>query len=131
MAVVGRVAVAEDGRMPTARYHVAQLNELPGVPCPCGTARRAFGQIQNGPASVHLVEIKAEAERHYHQRTTEIYVILKGEGFLELDGDRVAVRPLTAVMILPGCRHRAVGPLRLLNIPVPPFDAHDEFVEPG
>ncbi len=78
---------------------------------------------------MHLVEIKADAERHHHQKTTEIYVILDGEGFLELDGERVPVRPLTAVMILPGCRHRAVGPLRLLNIPVPPFDPHDEYLD--
>ena len=115
---------------PSLRYRWAQLDRIPPVACPCGTARRAFGNLPEAPASVHLVEIKAEAERHHHQRTTEIYVVLEGEGYLELDGERLAVRPLTAVMILPGCRHRAVGPLRLLNIPVPPFDPSDEHLDP-
>jgi hypothetical protein len=41
------------------------------------------------------------------------------------------VRPLTAVFILPGCRHRAVGKLRILNIPVPAFDPEDEFEDDG
>ena len=54
-------------------------------------------------------------------------MILEGEGYLELDGERVPVRPLTAVFIRPGCRHRAVGKLRILNIPVPAFDPADEF----
>lgn len=111
------------------RYAVAQLDALPATPCPCGHARRAFGGLPDAPASVHLVDIKIDAETHHHQRTTEIYVVLEGEGFLELDGDRIPVKPLTAVMIRPGCRHRAVGTLRILNLPCPPFDPTDEFVE--
>ena len=27
------------------RYTAAQLDELPAVPCPCGTARRAFAEL--------------------------------------------------------------------------------------
>jgi hypothetical protein len=33
-------------------------------------------------------------------------------------------------MIPPGCVHRAVGNLRIINVPMPPFDPADEF-EPG
>lgn len=108
-------------------FAVAQLDELPGVPCPCGIAKRAFGDTPNTPASVHLVEIKADAERHHHLKTTEIYVVLEGTGFIEIDAQRLPVRPLSAVMIPPGSRHRAIGTLRLLNIVVPPFDPRDEF----
>lgn len=111
-------------------FAVVQLDQLPGVPCPCGTARRAFRDLPNAPASVHLVDIHADARTHHHQRTTEIYVVLEGEGELELDGQRIPVRPLTAVMIRPGCRHRAIGRLRLLNIPVPAFDPADEHLDP-
>lgn len=111
------------------RYAMVQLDQVPGVACPCGSARRAFADLPGAPASVHLVDIKVDSETHHHQRTTEIYVILEGEGFLELDGERVPVRPLSAVLIRPGCRHRAVGRLRLLNIPVPPFDPLDEFTD--
>jgi mannose-6-phosphate isomerase-like protein (cupin superfamily) len=60
---------------------------------------------------------------------TECYVILEGEGHLELDGELIPVRPLTAVMIKPGCRHRAIGPLRILNVPVPAFDPDDEHFD--
>lgn len=110
------------------RYQFIQLDSLPAIACPCGSARRGFGDVPDAPATVHLVEIKAEAETHFHRRTTEIYVILEGEGHLELDGEQVPVRPLTAILIRPGCRHRAVGRMRLLNIPIPAFDASDEFV---
>lgn len=110
------------------RYAVAQLDDVSPVPCPCGQARRAFGDASQFLASLHLVEIRTEAQTHFHQRGTEIYLVLEGEGFLELDGDRVPVRPLTAVYIRPGCRHRAIGNLRLINIPIPVFDSQDEFV---
>ena len=66
-----------------------------------------------------------------HGDTTEIYVVLEGEGFLELDGDRVPVKPLSAVMIRPGCRHRAVGRLKILNIPVPKHDDNDFYYDEG
>jgi mannose-6-phosphate isomerase-like protein (cupin superfamily) len=58
---------------------------------------------------------------------TEIYTVLEGEGHLELDGDIIPLKPLTTVMIRPGCRHRAVGQLKLLIVPMPPFDPADEY----
>ena len=60
---------------------------------------------------------------------TEIYVVLEGEGHLELDGQMIAVKPMTSVMIKPGCRHRAIGKMRILNIAVPAFDAGDEWFD--
>ena len=109
-------------------YHVAQLDALPPVACPCGQARRAFADVPGGAAaSVHLVDISAEARTHYHRRMTEIYLVLEGQGHLELDGERVPVKPMTAVYIRPGCRHRAVGRMKIINIPVPAFDPADEF----
>ena len=79
--------------------------------------------------SVHLTEISVDARTHYHKRLTETYVVLQGEGFLELDGERVPLQPLTAVTIRPGCRHRAVGNLKILNFVVPPFDPADEWFD--
>lgn len=78
---------------------------------------------------MHLVEIKADAIAHYHKKTTEIYIVLEGEGFIELDGQTVPVKPLSAVYIPPFCRHRAVGKLKILNIPIPPFDPSDEWID--
>jgi mannose-6-phosphate isomerase-like protein (cupin superfamily) len=109
-------------------YMIAQLDEVPGVPCPCGISRRAFAIPENSVATLHLVEIKKDAETHFHKKMTEIYLILEGDGFLELDGERVPVKPMTAILIKPGCRHRAIGKLRIINIPVPAFDPADEFI---
>jgi quercetin dioxygenase-like cupin family protein len=109
------------------RILVARLDALPGVACPCGTARRAFAGTEGSPASVHVVDICADSRVHYHKRQTEIYTVLEGEGVLEADGERIALAPLVSVVILPGCRHRAVGRLRILNVVIPPFDAADEF----
>jgi mannose-6-phosphate isomerase-like protein (cupin superfamily) len=110
-------------------YALAQLDEIPGTPCPCGTARRAFGHPDHPVASIHLVEISEKARVHYHQNMTEIYLILEGEGHLELDGELIPVKPLTTVMIKPGCRHRAIGNLKIINIPVPAFDPDDEHFD--
>ncbi len=111
------------------RYMIAQLDEAPGVDCPCGVARRSFGVPGNDLATVHLTDISADAETHYHKKMTEIYVILEGEGFMELDGERIPVRPLSSIFIRPGCRHRAVGRMRILNIPIPAFDPNDEWFD--
>lgn len=109
------------------RFAVAQLDELTPVPCPCGEARRAFKEPWNALASVHLTDISTDSRVHYHKKMTEIYIVLEGEGYLEADGERIPLKPLTSVMIRPGCKHRAVGNLRILNIPMPPFDPDDEF----
>ena len=110
-------------------YLIQQMDDVPGVPCPCGTSRRSFAVPGNDLATVHLVDISKDARAHYHEHMTEIYVVLSGEGHLELDGERVPVKPLTAVMIKPGCRHRAVGELHILNIAIPAFDPVDELFD--
>jgi mannose-6-phosphate isomerase-like protein (cupin superfamily) len=113
----------------SARYHISRLADLPAVECPCGEARRAFVDDPDGVASLHVVEISADARAHYHKRMTEIYYILEGSGEIELDGERHAVRPGDAILIKPGCRHRAIGRLRVLNVPVPAFDPADEWFD--
>lgn len=110
-------------------FEVVQLTELEAVRCPCGQARRGFVGVSDAPASVHMTDIAVDAKVHYHKRLTETYVVLDGEGYLELDGKRVPVKPLLAVMIKPGCRHRAVGKMRLLILVVPPFDPADEWFD--
>ena len=108
---------------------VVQLDEVPAQACPCGSARRGFVGLPGGVASLHLVEIHGEAALHHHERTTELYLVLEGTGFVDLDGERIPVRPGTAIYLPPGVRHRAVGTLRLINVPVPAFDPRDEFLD--
>jgi mannose-6-phosphate isomerase-like protein (cupin superfamily) len=111
------------------RFAIARLAEWPSVDCPCGQARRAFIDEADGVASLHVVEISADARAHYHKRMTEMYYILEGTGEIELDGERHPVRSGDAILIKPGCRHRAIGRLRVLNVPVPAFDAADEWFD--
>lgn len=111
------------------RYQIATPAELPPIACPCGETHRAFLDDPDGVASLHIVDISIDAKTHYHKRLTEIYYILEGEGEMELDGQRHAVRPGDAILIKPGCRHRAIGRLKVLNVPVPAFDPADEWFD--
>lgn len=110
-------------------YMVAQLDEIEPQTCPCGMTRRAFATADNDVATIHMVDIRTDARTHYHKKLTEIYLVLEGSGHMELDGELVPVRPMTAVFIRPGCRHRAVGRMRIVNIPVPAFDPEDEWFD--
>lgn len=122
-----RLSEDADTFMSEPRIAIAQLDEISPVPCPCGQARRAFNQPWNSLATVHLTDISKDSRRHFHKGMTEIYIVLEGEGYLEADGVKYPLKPLTAVMIRPGCVHRAVGNLRIINVPMPPFDPADEF----
>ena len=110
-------------------YLIEQLDEIPPKRCSCGFARRGFALPDNPTATVHQVDIQLDARTHYHKRLTEIYVILEGEGAMELDGQRIPVKPMTSIMIKPGCRHRAVGRMKILNIVIPSFDPADEWFD--
>jgi mannose-6-phosphate isomerase-like protein (cupin superfamily) len=110
-------------------YKVAQLDEIEAKRCPCGWTRRAFANESGAAASIHQVDIEEDARTHYHKGMTEIYLVLEGEGELELDGERIPVKPMTSVMIHPGCRHRAIGKLKIINIAIPKFDPADEWFD--
>ena len=110
-------------------YTVVHLDQIPAVPCPCGTSRRAFALDADRAATLHRVEIHEDSRTHYHKKRTEIYYVLEGLGEVELDGARFPLRPGTAVMIRPGCRHRAVGKLEFLNFVIPAFDPVDEWFD--
>ena len=108
---------------------ISHLDQVDPVRCPCGWARRAFAGSAENAASLHLVDIEKDSRAHYHKKMTEIYLVLDGEGQMELDGQLFPVLPMTAIYIPPGCRHRAIGKLRIINIPIPSFDEADEWFD--
>ena len=112
-----------------ANYMIAQLDEVSAQRCPCGFARRAFAHSPENVASLHIVDIQEDSRTHYHKRMTEMYLVLEGTGEIELDGQRFPVKPMTAIYIKPGCRHRAIGKLKIVNVPIPAFDEADEWFD--
>ena len=117
-------------RRPAAAFEHVHLPDLPPVACPCGTARRAFTDAADLPATVHLTEISIDAQPHRHAGLREVYVVLEAneDAAIELDGERRRVRVGDAILIRPGCVHRAVGAMRVLVVCVPKFDPRDEEV---
>jgi len=112
-----------------ANYMIARFDEIDAVKCPCGFAKRAFAVPDNSTATMHIVDIQADSRVHYHKKLTEIYLILEGSGQMELDGEKIPVEPFTAVFIKPGCRHRAIGKMKIVNVCIPSFDAKDEWFD--
>ena len=104
------------------------LNSLPPITCPCGTARRAFAGDDRFPGTLHLTQISREAVTHHHQSHTETYVVLdcSDDAAIELDGVRHPVARHTAVLIPPGVVHRAIGEMTVLIVCTPDFDPADE-----
>ncbi len=112
-------------------FEIEDFSEIDGVSCPCGTSKRAFFSAENQTATVHRVDISENAKTHYHKKLTEFYLILECEddAFMELDGQQYPIKPMSTVMIKPGCRHRAVGKMKIVNFAVPAFDPEDEWFD--
>lgn len=107
---------------------VAQLDEVEPKACSCGTTRRAFVSEPGRVASLHLLDVR-NAVTHFHRRATELYLVLEGEGTVELDGVAHPARPMTAFLIPAGVRHRAVGDLRAVVVALPAADDDDEYFD--
>ena len=114
-----------------APYELVDFMQLPGVACPCGTARRAFADVTDFPATIHVTEISTDARLHYHQRITETYYFLEcqPDAQMQLDQQLIPVRPGMCILIRPGTRHRAVGKMRVLIVAWPKFDPSDEWFD--
>ncbi|MEA3336380.1 MAG: cupin domain-containing protein [Chloroflexota bacterium] len=111
------------------QFQIEQMDQMSPIHCPCGLTRRAFTADPDQTATFHLLDVQEDAQVHYHKKITEIYFILEGEGFMELDGELLPVKPYSAVLIKPGCRHRAVGNLRVALTAIPAFDPQDEWFD--
>ena len=111
------------------RFAVEHFAKIPAVPCPCGLSQRAFTESGDGRATFHIVDIKKDAQLHYHKNHFEIYLILQGSGYMELDGEKIPVQEGTTIFIKEYCRHRALGEMKIVNVSVPAFDPQDEWFD--
>ncbi len=111
------------------RYEVVHMDNIQPRGCPCGITKRAFVDDPDRVASLHVVDIKLDSKLHYHKKLTEIYYVLEGQGRMELDGELIPIEQGSAILIKPGCRHRALGEIRIVNVSVPAFDPQDEWFD--
>ena len=113
------------------KWKFADFSQIPPVACPCGMARRAFKGVDEFPGTLHVTEISEDAQRHYHRKLTETYVFLEcqPDAKMELDGEQLPVKPLQAIVIPPGVRHRAIGKMKVMIIAIPEFDPNDEWFD--
>ena len=112
-------------------YEIVDFLETTGVSCPCGTARRAFTDIDDFPATIHVTEISIDARLHYHKRLTEAYYFLECDldAKMQLDEETIDVHPGMCILIRPGVRHRALGKMKVLIVVFPKFDPQDEWFD--
>jgi mannose-6-phosphate isomerase-like protein (cupin superfamily) len=112
-------------------YELIDFASLPGVPCPCGTARRGLADVDDFPGTIHLTEIVLDNQLHYHKRLTETYYFLVCEpgAKMQLNDEVLEVHPGTCIMIRPGTRHRAIGRMKVLIVVYPKFDPNDEWFD--
>ena len=113
------------------RYEIVDFAGLAGTPCPCGTARRAFADVEDFPGTIHVTEISSDAKLHYHKRLTETYYFLECEpdAKMQLDEELIPVHAGMCIMIRPRIRHRAVGKMKVLIVVLPKFDPADEWLD--
>ncbi len=89
----------------TKGYIVRRLSESPTVPCLCGESTRPLTFADTNVCNVHVTQIRDSA-KHYHKECTEVYLILKGHGQMELNDDVVDVEPGMVIYIEPMTAHK-------------------------
>lgn len=114
-----------------SRCEVIDFAQIEPVACPCGAARRALADVEDFPGTIHVTEISADAQSHYHKRLTETYFFLEcgRDAKMQLDDKLIDVRPGMCVLIRPGVRHRAIGRMKVLIVVLPKFDPEDEWFD--
>ena len=69
-------------------------------------------------------------QRHHHRRSEEIYLIVDGDGEVEVGGERRRVAAGDAILIPPGSWHEltaGASGVRLLCCCVPPYSDEDTY----
>ena len=87
---------------------------------------------ENKNSSMHLVQVRENAELHphYHKRHDEVVYVKKGSGIATLDGTRYMVKPGSILQVPAKTVHKFLNtggePFVAVSIFSPPFDGRDE-----
>lgn len=112
---------------PCKRPIFRRLSEVPQIASHCGTSRRVITRDDDVVAGLHVVQI-TDAAVHYHDRTTEIYHILQGEGTLQVGDEVFDLEPGATIYIPTGTPHGGQGDFTAIVVCIPPFDPNDQIV---
>jgi mannose-6-phosphate isomerase-like protein (cupin superfamily) len=89
------------------------------------------GTAVEGRWSTALLEIM-DSPYHYHEHTTELFVVVNGELNIIVDGENYHLMPGQSVRVLPGAAHQLQSaldtPVRVLCIDFTAFDPTDFYV---
>jgi mannose-6-phosphate isomerase-like protein (cupin superfamily) len=110
---------------------VAARDELDAFTTKDGSTIREFHHTAAQSLAEASLSPGQRTQRHQHRATEEIYVLLEGEGEMEIDGESRQVRAGDAVLIPAGAWHQiaATAELRFLCCCVPPYRDEDTFFE--
>ena len=116
---------------------VRSRDDAPPFTTKDGSTIRELLGVDHGARSQSLAEAWLEpgqaTERHYHAVSEELYVLLDGEGEMEVDGERRRVAAGDAILIAPGAWHRIAAdagvPLRFLCCCAPPYSHDDTYFD--
>jgi mannose-6-phosphate isomerase-like protein (cupin superfamily) len=98
-----------------------------------GSTIRELHHTESQSLAEATLEPGQATRRHHHRASEEIYVVTKGSGELEVDGETRRVRPGDAILIPRGCWHTlendGTSELRILCCCVPPYSDGDTFFD--
>jgi len=111
--------------------NVASLGRAEPFVTKDGSTIRELHHTQAQSLAEATLEPGQATERHHHRLSEEIYLVTKGSGELELDGEQRHVRPGDAVLIPPGTWHTlsndGTSELTILCMCSPPYSDDDTF----
>ena len=109
--------------------HVASRDELRAFTTKDGSTIREFHHSALQSLAEASLAAGQSTQRHQHRETEEIYMLLRGEGELEVDGQSRRVSAGDAILIPAGAWHEitATSDLQFLCCCVPPYRDEDTF----
>jgi mannose-6-phosphate isomerase-like protein (cupin superfamily) len=110
---------------------VAARDELAAFTTKDGSTIREYHHTAAQSLAEASLAAGQSTQRHQHRETEEIYILLEGEGDIEIDGELRHVQAGDAVLIPAGAWHEitAAAELRFLCCCVPPYSDADTFFE--
>jgi mannose-6-phosphate isomerase-like protein (cupin superfamily) len=113
--------------------NLASLDRVEPFVTKDGSTIRELHRTEMQSLAEATLEPGQATERHHHRATEEIYLVTKGCGELEVDGETRRVGLGDAILIPPGAWHTlendGTSELAILCMCSPPYSHEDTFFE--